>query len=62
MGALTQEERESVTQEIGNEEWQQPTSHMIETIKCGVMRSEKGIATVIGEKGKDRTHQNTVEK
>ena len=54
MGALTQEERESVMLELDNEEWQQPTPTMTETIQQGVIRSERGIAVDIGERGEDK--------
>ena len=54
MGGLTQEERESVMQELENEEWKLPTPHMREIAKRGVMRSEKEITRNIGERGEDR--------
>ena len=55
MDALTQEEGKSIVKEIDNEEWQQPTPHMIDTLKHGVTRSEKGIVLDKHERGEDRT-------
>ena len=52
MGALTQEEMESVMTELDNEEWQQPTPITTETIRQGVMRSEMKIAVDTGERSR----------